>query len=175
MWYHDAMREFFRGWRRKAGCVTLVMGLVVWSCWLRSLIASDFFLMNNGTTIITSGPNYLGLSRSPAASAAEWTAPTWFSVENGPPLAQSPDWTWQFCGFCYGYQLKGTAKTTTEHPDGRVVTEEVEYITHEHAWVIPYWSIAMPLTLLSAALILRKPRKQDRVTSEARSHQLKES
>jgi hypothetical protein len=41
--------------------------------------------------------------------------------------------------------------------------------------VIPYWSIAMPLTLLSAALILRKPRKQDRVTSEARSHQLKES
>ena len=30
------MRDFFRGWMRKAGCVTLVMACVLTSAWLRS-------------------------------------------------------------------------------------------------------------------------------------------
>lgn len=163
------MKEFFRGWRRKAGCVALVMALVVWSCWLRSLIVCDILMMNDGTTIIQSAPNCLALLRSPAAGAAKWSPPTWFSMAIGSSGGPSPDWTWQFCGFCYGYQMKGTATTTTEYPNGRVVTTEVEYVAHEHAWVIPYWSIATPLTLLSAYLLLWKSRKQDRITNDARS------
>lgn len=30
------MREFFRGWRRKVGCVTLLMALAVFGMWTRS-------------------------------------------------------------------------------------------------------------------------------------------
>ena len=35
------MREFFKGWRRKAGCVTLVMVLLLTSAWIRSYVAGD--------------------------------------------------------------------------------------------------------------------------------------
>lgn len=31
------MREFFRGWRRKVGCVTLVMACVLTTGWVRSI------------------------------------------------------------------------------------------------------------------------------------------
>lgn len=154
------MREFFKGWRRKAGCVALMLGLLAWCGWVRSLMVSDLVIMNQGTMIIRSAPHGLALLRGPAAAGAEWTVPRWMSILNGPPGLQSPDWTWQFCGFRYGHQLKGQAKATTTLPDGRVITEEIEYIAHEHAWVIPYWSIAIPLALLSAFLLLWTPRKR---------------
>ncbi len=33
------MREFFHGWRRKAGCVTLVMACVIMGVWVRGQLA----------------------------------------------------------------------------------------------------------------------------------------
>lgn len=35
------MREFFRGWRRKMGCVTLVMACALMGLWLRSGVIDD--------------------------------------------------------------------------------------------------------------------------------------
>ena len=35
------MKDFFHGWRRKAGCVTLVMALAVTGAWVRSNIVED--------------------------------------------------------------------------------------------------------------------------------------
>ena len=35
------MREFFRGWRRKIGVVTLLMALVAMGGWVRSLYSVD--------------------------------------------------------------------------------------------------------------------------------------
>jgi hypothetical protein len=35
------MREFFRGWRRKAGLVTLVMACAVMAMWARSRFIND--------------------------------------------------------------------------------------------------------------------------------------
>ena len=35
------MREFFQGWRRKTGCVTLFMALAVLAAWGRSQISAD--------------------------------------------------------------------------------------------------------------------------------------
>jgi len=37
------MGDFFHGWRRKAGCVTLVMAMIFASGWTRSLSAIDTF------------------------------------------------------------------------------------------------------------------------------------
>lgn len=36
------MRAFFHGWRRKVGCVTLVMALVFVAGWIRSFVVDDF-------------------------------------------------------------------------------------------------------------------------------------
>ena len=51
------MREFFRGWRRKAGCVTLVMALVFMAGWIRRLLISDILLIGvavDSDTLLTS-------------------------------------------------------------------------------------------------------------------------
>lgn len=153
-------QRFFRDRRRKAGVVVLLMALVVWSCWLRSLLFSDYLMINSGTVIASSTPNDLALLVGPAALAQPWKFPTWLSVANGPPGPPRTDWTWQFCGFRYGHQMKGKAKSTTEHPDGRVTTTEVDYIAYDHVWVIPYWSITLPLTVVATYLLVIPSRKR---------------
>jgi len=35
------MREFLRGWKRKAGCATLVTSLVLMGIWMRSQLQLD--------------------------------------------------------------------------------------------------------------------------------------
>ena len=44
----SAVREFFRGWRRKAGCVTLVMALVCVAGWVRSQMIADSAIVGFG-------------------------------------------------------------------------------------------------------------------------------
>jgi hypothetical protein len=39
--YHVTMKEFFRGWRRKAGTVTLVIALAMMGLWIRSRLVAD--------------------------------------------------------------------------------------------------------------------------------------
>jgi hypothetical protein len=42
------MREFFRGWRRKVGCVTLVMTCALMGLWMRSIRTFDEVLVGIG-------------------------------------------------------------------------------------------------------------------------------
>lgn len=42
------MREFLRGWQRKAGCLTLLMALAVTGLWMRSWTTSDYFRFQIG-------------------------------------------------------------------------------------------------------------------------------
>lgn len=44
------MREFFCGWRRKAGCVTLVMALILFGGWMRSGQGFDQFWFQTQST-----------------------------------------------------------------------------------------------------------------------------
>ena len=106
------MPEFFRGWRRKVGCVTLVMALAAWTLWLRSLIVMDLVIVNEGTMFLWWSPNDLAVVRTPGADIAAWRSPNWLSTAARPTELQFFDWTWQFCGFRYGYQLKGKSQAT---------------------------------------------------------------
>ncbi len=45
------MKEFFHGWRRKAGVVTLVMALVFTGCWIRCRYVEDWMFLNVGNRI----------------------------------------------------------------------------------------------------------------------------
>ncbi|MDB5348549.1 MAG: hypothetical protein JWP89_6926 [Schlesneria sp.] len=42
------MREFFRGWRQKVGCVTMVVACFVLGLWMRSLRIRDVIDFPNG-------------------------------------------------------------------------------------------------------------------------------
>ncbi|MEK6262669.1 MAG: hypothetical protein AABP62_29075 [Planctomycetota bacterium] len=88
--------EFFKGWRRKAGLVTLVMACVLGVGWMRSMVIRDAFRIPNQITIDSvEGQFWVGLP--------------------GDLLGES-----------------------------------------YHFRIIPYWWAVLPLTLLSAWLIVRK-------------------
>ena len=78
----------------------------------------------------------------------EWN-PGWISdpIDGNTPLYCEdhwivPDitWRWTWCGF-----------------DLRDATDELKY--RDRHWVIPYWCIVLPLTMLSTYLLLTKPPK----------------
>lgn len=105
------MREFFRGWRRKAGCGLLTLVMVLTGAWIRSLSAERY----------SDVPDNLR------------EAKVGLSIRS-------------FAGSC---RLVASRFEEHAHALGYYRTDVV---------VIPYWSVVWPLTLLSAYLILWKPR-----------------
>ena len=140
------MREFFQGWRRKTIVVTLVLACLLMAGWMRSFITFDALYAPIGQLISANGGIYGELSVETPLDFS------FFSYgSQGPNVKGRADyyndpnmvrkfWHWRFFGFAYGFQ----------HAD------------REQAilCIIPYWSIVIPLTLVSAYLLLSKPRTQ---------------
>jgi len=117
------MREFFRGWRRKAGVVTLLMALAMMASWWRSYRLYE----------------EIGYD-------VDGTAMVWFNHRRG----------------CLSVAL-----TETEYPiycrrrsDSYAEWDNYPvWPWHDPVLTYPHWLFVLPLTLLSACLILWKPRK----------------
>jgi hypothetical protein len=131
------MNNFFHGWRRKVGCVTLVVALGFMGGWIRSLSVTDFCQLPVGRLC-----NADFVSDDGRFSCG-WVSPTgptrfnWRNFENRGPIAiRSRSLYFDF--------TDGTAP----NPSG---------IQSQH--IIPYWLIAIPLPLLSGYLILWQPLK----------------
>lgn len=144
------MREFFKPWRRKVGVVALVMACVFAAGWVRSFSVQDYFTFASKTrsaeTILSNcgvigwvhhPHNILQRSRSFGSQAAydldktiRVDLLTW-DCRNLP--------RWRFIGFG-GWERPFS-------PSTRMTLT-----------IVPYWSIVLPLTLLSAYLLLSKPR-----------------
>jgi len=138
------MGEFFRGWRRKIGVVTLIMSLAFMGGWVRSNFVADIAQMftpsvGQRLTMQTHGRCILieisrsseqrsyanGGSSSLEASAAEDSEPYWlFGVRE-----------------CHGETVEG-----------------IRFI-RGYVLIMPFHAIVVPLTLVSAYLLLSKPRK----------------
>ena len=132
------MREFFHGWRRKAGCFTLTMALALSSMWLRSSFVFD---------ILDITPSE---QRCQIASACGMIfAAVWH--EDNPSYRRNG---WQ------RIELSGLN-------DPEATIEVALYSWQNFDWHIPYRSLILPLTLLSAYLILWKPRKRERRVNSA--------
>ena len=146
------MGEFYHGWRRKIGCVTLVMACVVAAAWLRSFVVWDEVCLISTTGYMVqlcSDRGQLGFEHE---SLSEWEEPSaleveWNSQKPAPDFAlfgylnqpiESFEWRRNFAGISIG----------------------VYDFRHSAFCILPYWCIALPLSLLSAYLILRKPRKK---------------
>ena len=130
------MGEFLKGWRRKVGCVTLVMALAFTMGWVRSVSVSEGAVIQFPAWthfLISTGGHFSWMANFPASDR-----PVEETVDHSFVYAEI-EWKWR-CrwhgidigeGHLMGFPLK--------------------------AWVIPYWSIVIPLTLLSAYLLLSKP------------------
>jgi hypothetical protein len=152
------MGEFFHGWRRKFGLVTLVMACVSMAGWMRSHSVQDVVSIHSGrhtSESLSSVKCVLVWQRSQfdhdeyKGPRPEWTTypfhseTKWFD-ETGMV------WCWQLCGFGFG-----------EVPSDLI--EGVE----EKFFFFPYWSVTVPLTFISAWLLLSKTGKSNSKKSTA--------
>src|SRR4051812_38779047 len=100
------MREFFRGWRRKAGCVTLVMAFACFGGWIRNQTTLD---------VVGWDPELLQFSMSDCAficwdeggvvAGQEWEWPEYFSekyTNDRTGFESNIDWFWRYLDFGFG-------------------------------------------------------------------------
>lgn len=141
------MAEFFRGWKRKIGVLTLVMACAFMAGWVRSNLKRDFIevdLSNVTYRIGSTESNFRLIRVTPAAgtgfswSASPIPAPPAVLWANHYEMEWRRDWA--------GFQLGTGVLNGTDANKLRVTV-----------YSFPYWSIVLPLTALSAWLLLSKP------------------
>ena len=136
------MREFFHGWRRKVGCVTLVMACALTIGWMRSVTKCDEVRIpvKNGVVVgMVSGASSVGI---------HW------GIDNG--LRYPEVWSIEAsespgsCLMDLGWRVRGD-----------LLGFGFVYIPGDRSslWAVPYILMVLPLAILSAYLILWKPRR----------------
>lgn len=151
------MHTFLHGWRRKAGCVVLVMACIMCGAWVRSINHEDAARFS-----VAGRRHLLRLSRE----NVEWHA--WKERSTDPPM---PGWASTQYRQVRFVSARGQEVSQLIQLD---VDDDLQSTPRDlaHArffkpqerrlisWSIPCWSVAIPPILLSAYLILRKPRKR---------------
>ena len=152
-----SMRTFFHSWRRRVGCVLLLFAFMYLLGWLRSRMP---FPVHKGPSTIINEFRVSGLPFSPTQHVVIipdeliWISGTadlhrvsrWHAQEIAKvKLNDLESWT---CRWRAGFA--GLSAGSHEALGIRL-----------NWWRVPYWAIVWPLTLLSAYLILWKPRKRE--------------
>ncbi len=143
------MHTFFHGWRRKAGVVTLVLACLLTSLWVRSLSIADEINVDRY------GYMYALESKAGDICCLRWTGwvggtVTWQTSPHRDGGAHSFDGVHRFsAGTNFGPDLSHVGETGIYPPDRRATGQ---------GFRISYSAFVLPLTLLSAYLILWKPR-----------------
>ncbi|WP_010585466.1 hypothetical protein [Schlesneria paludicola] len=140
------MREFFSGWKRKLGVLTLLMACLFAAAWTRSLGNLDLIYLNGKKTnlIVVSGCQKLQFA---AGGRFSLVYPSSQEIPNR-----------QYGVYWQPEKLLPSRSIIDffEYP-----ASEIKMYTDENGneeAMIPYWSIVLPLTALSAYLLLSKPR-----------------
>ncbi len=149
------MGEFFKGWRRKIGIVTLLMACVFMAGWVRSLAMCDVFRFPTGQhtcddvffvdNTVVWRRNYEDQTEFVQKSLSWDRRP----ISDFHPAEEDRriPWIWRQCGFGWYERWQGWGI-------GKIKDDPRDTL-----WIIPYRVIVIPLTLLSAILLLSKPRQ----------------
>ena len=161
----QTMGDFFHGWRRKTGCVTLVMACAICVVWLRGLTVHErglvpassrsIFWVENGDGLFNIGVRHLThnlIDIHPILLESHWI--------QSKPEECSPRENCEIGNRQFGV---GYCGLFTELGDSRRAIAGGEFFSVQVAPVI------VPLTLLSAFLLLSKPRSAKRAAVETQS------
>ena len=140
------MSEFFRGWKRKVGVVTLLMACLSTAGWVRSRGVCDLVSVYRTDALFRfmSSGGYLGwfdhrqgidTSRLKTMPFPSWRMRL---LADHPDEFESTAITWKIR--CLGFGIGDCSGRTTS------------------VLRVPYWSFTVPLTLISLWLLLSKPR-----------------
>ena len=143
------MREFFQSWRRKAGCVTLAMSCVFMAGWVRGVRRVDVLHYRGKLGDIRMLSSRRGLMWISDKTTSRWEKepPFYWEYEcdkEGGAFEGMLDYVDKKFGGYFGFRYRWTQPTST--------------LMGSKILVIPYSSSVIPLTLLSAYLLLTKPR-----------------
>jgi hypothetical protein len=137
----------FNGWRRKIGLVTLVLACVLMAGWVRShtyLDGISFSTGKNRVETLTSAGGYV------AWQSNDETETVMTPVQLNTAILSKdfsgfnhPAMNWKLRGFGFGIGV-----ISDREDEGLRITMRAA----------PYWTIVIPLTLLSTGLLLRNPR-----------------
>ena len=147
------MSDFFKGWRRKIGCVTLVMALVAMAGWVRSLLRQDIVSINVFPQQIAVESNLGTLHLFRYENFVIW-------VQRGmPPITR--------------FQWENLDVSDAKSVVADRIASAASMSLSNYGWdavspsvmkcVVPYWSIVLPLTALAAYFLLSKPRKSNQM------------
>ena len=146
------MGEFFKPWRRKVCLLTLFMACVFIGGWVRSGFIRDTLNFK--------------LGQYPVWLCSENGHVSWVAVIERDPKVWMSFYNWE-CDLPSGYShFPSNYRLLSE---SLPITEQWKWIWlgfvtkltggEQTCWIISYWSIILPLTLLSAYLLLSKPRQ----------------
>jgi hypothetical protein len=158
------MGNFFHGWRRKGGVLTLVVVLALVSGWVRSFRIQDtvrlfsyrpteeIFLSSNGCLMwMRDGSrNQWIIEPGPENGIFE----IWHAIDDTSEMEYYDfyiNYRWRFGGFAVGDPRDPGA-------------------TSYGIWMLPYWSLVLPLTMISAYLLIVKPRKPNSLLKKRDRH-----
>ncbi len=142
------MPNYFKPWRRKIGVVTLVIACAFAAGWVRSDIYADNAYISDFLLMSLRGGLYCFY-----ANEALPIQTIYFYSDSASPLRTTDPLrhsdfrgAWNFKCFGFGYGI----------------------VDNGGFCRVPYWSIVIPLTLLSAHLLLSKPRvKSEKQTADS--------
>ena len=155
------MGDFFEPWRRKLGVVTLLTTCLIMGAWLRSDTWQDSLTIRLDERTehrIVSSPlgvswmkeHIIGMTFVTLRGEKSW--PRFECIQLSPPDRQFRPY-YKRVGYktCQVFDKSGFIF-------GRTLLDELFFDIDSTFWVVPYWSIAIPLTLLSAYLLFSKTR-----------------
>ena len=140
------MAEFFHGWKRKTGVLTLGMACVFAAGWVRNYTVQDMLLIRSDQEhfhLLVSGHDgliWMKIVDVVGFSTGRPFYDTDVADHSDPFEAINAEWKWKWLGFQFGQG------------------EEI-FQTPIGFSMIPYWAIVIPLTALSAFLLLSKPKR----------------
>ena len=151
------MSEFFKPWRRKIGVLALLMSCVSIGGWLRSRFTQDTFTMGFGSS------SYCKLvSVSDRILIANVSMDEKLPIQTVPWTSQKP----RKNGWEIVLPLPDRSKLVCMHPFSEDLystgNDEMgaNFISFAIKWCqFPYWFVALPLTALSAFLLISRPRQ----------------
>lgn len=139
------MREFFRGWRRKVGCVTLAMALFWANEWSQSHLGGSMINLSRTKRILSLHGRVMLVMMNSGDHIRPWIRSQNGDIDASAGNIWSPEWRRTFAGMEIGRDVYGNAN---------------QHVDNATWYRVPHWSVVLPLTLLSAYLILTPSRKQ---------------
>jgi hypothetical protein len=170
------MREFFRGWKRKSGVATLVMACVLTVGWIRSYSNLDMLTLATWNSFwrLTIEEGLVELSRyqrvsgeDPQLRGKNGSRNSWTTDNN-----IKPDGTKSIFG--YAFANLAIADWKTEFLGFAFATKkwsDPAFVVDISFFYFQFRDVVIPLALLSAWLLLRKPRPAKNHTDDTDSTQ----